>query len=98
MIRGITATAPGFYGPQGRVLRIGLAEPDMISRLQSFRFNEERIINFEMETSALYALGALLDHNVLTVCALIANRATQKFSLNYKPVIKKLIELVLETI
>ena len=70
----------------------------MISRLQGFRFNDERIINFEMETSALYALGALLDNNVLTVCALIANRATQKFSRDYKPVIKKLVELVLETI
>jgi len=97
-VRGITATAPGFYGPQGRILRIGLADPEMISRLQGFRFNDERIINFEMETSALYALGALLDHNVLTVCALIANRATQTFSRDYKPVIKKLVELVLETI
>jgi uridine phosphorylase len=98
MIRGITATAPGFYGPQGRKLRIDLADPDMITRLQSFRFNDERIINFEMETSALYALGALLDHNVLTVCAMIANRATQIFSLNHKEVIRKLVELVLETI
>ena len=98
MIRGITATAPGFYVPQGRKLRIDLADQDMIARLQGFRFNEERIINFEMETSALYALGALLDHNVLTVCAIIANRATQKFSLDYKLVVKKLIELVLETI
>jgi uridine phosphorylase len=98
MIRGITATAPGFYGPQGRKLRIDLADPEMITRLQGFRFNEERVINFEMETSALYALGGLLDHNVLTVCAIIANRATQKFSLDYKLVVKKLIELVLETI
>jgi uridine phosphorylase len=98
MFRGITATAPGFYGPQGRKLRIELADPEMISRLESFRFNNERIINFEMETSALYALGALLEHNVLTVCALIANRATQIFSLNHKKVIKSLVELVLETI
>ena len=98
MFRGITATAPGFYGPQGRKLRIELADPEMRARLQSFRFNNERIINFEMETSALYALGALLDHNVLTVCAMIANRTTQSFSLDHKQVIKKLIELVLETI
>jgi uridine phosphorylase len=98
MIHGITATAPGFYGPQGRKLRIGLADPEMITRLQDFRFNDERIINFEMETSALYALGELLDHNVLTVCALIANRATQSFNRDHKPVIKKLVELVLETI
>ena len=98
LIRGITATAPGFYGPQGRKIRIDLADPHMMTRLQNFRYKDERIINFEMETSALYALGALLDHNVLTVCALIANRATQIFSLHHKEVIKKLIELVLETI
>jgi uridine phosphorylase len=98
MIKGITATAPGFYGPQGRKLRIELADPEMISRMENFRFNGERIINFEMETSALYALGALLDHNVLTVCALIANRATKSFNKDYKPVIKKLVELVLEKI
>jgi uridine phosphorylase len=98
MFRGITATAPGFYVPQGRKLRIDLADPEMITRLQSFRFNDERIINFEMETSALYALGALLDHNVLTVCAIIANRATQRFSLDHKRVINNLVELVLETI
>jgi uridine phosphorylase len=98
VFRGITVTAPGFYGPQGRTLRIGLADPDMITGLQSFRFNNERIINFEMETSALYALGALLDHNVVTVCALIGNRITQSFSQDHRPVIKKLVELVLETI
>jgi uridine phosphorylase len=98
MIKGITATAPGFYGPQGRKLRLDPADPEMISRMENFRFNGERIINFEMETSALYALGALLDHNVLTICALIANRATKSFNKDYKPVIKKLVELVLETI
>jgi uridine phosphorylase len=98
MVRGMTVTAPGFYGPQGRRLRIDLAEPELISRLQSFRSGEERIINFEMETSALYALGGMLGHDVLTMCALIANRATQEFSLNYKPVIRKLTELVLETL
>jgi uridine phosphorylase len=98
MVRGMTVTAPGFYGPQGRRLRIDLADPQLITRLQSFRVGEERIINFEMETSALYALGAMLDHDVLTLCALIANRATQEYSLNYKPVIRKLIEMVLETL
>jgi uridine phosphorylase len=97
-INGITATAPGFYGPQGRKLRIDLADPEMIARMQDFRYNGERIINFEMETSALYALGALLGHNVVTICALIANRATQSINKDYKPVIRKLVELVLETI
>jgi len=98
IISGITITAPGFYGPQGRKLRIDLADPAMINRLQRFRYNGERIINFEMETSALYALGRLLGHNVLTVCALIANRATQSYCVDHKPVIKRLVELVLETI
>ena len=98
VISGITVTAPGFYGPQGRKLRIDLADPAMMTRLQRFSFNGERIINFEMETSALYALGNLLGHNVLTVCALIANRATQSYCVDHKPVIKRLVELVLETI
>jgi len=98
VISGITVTAPGFYGPQGRKLRIDLADPAMMTRLQRFRFKDERIINFEMETSALYALGSLLGHNVLTVCALIANRATQSYCVDHKPVIKRLVELVLESI
>jgi uridine phosphorylase len=93
---GITATAPGFYAPQGRSLRLNLPDEELIARLQKFNYNGQRIINFEMETSALYGLGALLGHNVVTVCALIANRATLTYSSAYKPVIKKLVELVLE--
>lgn len=98
MVKGITATAPGFYGPQGRILRIGLADPDMMARIQSFSYMGDRIINFEMETAALYALGNLLGHHVVTVCAMVANRATNEYCVNHKPVIKKLIELVLESI
>lgn len=95
-VKGITATAPGFYGPQGRILRLGLAEPDLNEKMQSFRYNGERIINFEMETSALYGLGRLLKHNVMTVCALIANRATNETSPDHKALVRKLIEFVLE--
>jgi uridine phosphorylase len=96
--RGFTMTAPGFYGPQGRKLRIGLFDPEMISKLQKFNYHGERIINFEMETSALYGLGALLGHNVLTICALIANRANNTYSKDHKPVIKNLVEMVLDHI
>jgi uridine phosphorylase len=95
-IKGITATAPGFYGPQGRVLRLGLANPELNEKIKSFRYKDERVINFEMETSALYGLGSLLNHRVMTVCALIANRATNETYPDHKALIGKLIVLVLE--
>ena len=97
-VKGITATAPGFYGPQGRVLRLGLADPALIEKIMSFRYKDERVINFEMETSALYGLGSLLHHRVITVCALIANRVTNEFVRDHKALIDKLIDLVLERI
>ncbi len=95
-VKGITATAPGFYGPQGRVLRLGLADPELNEKIRSFRYKDERVINFEMETSALYGLGSLLGHRVMTVCALIANRATNETWPDHKALIGKLIDLVLE--
>jgi uridine phosphorylase len=95
-IKGITATAPGFYGPQGRVLRLGLADPGLNEKIRSFRYKDERVINFEMETSALYGLGSLLNHRVMTVCALIANRVTNETCPDHKALIGKLIDLVLE--
>jgi uridine phosphorylase len=95
-VKGITATAPGFYGPQGRVLRLGLADPGLNEKIRSFRYKDERVINFEMETSALYGLGSLLGHRVMTVCALIANRATNETWPDHKALIGKLIDLVLE--
>lgn len=95
-VKGITATAPGFYGPQGRVLRLGLADPGLNEKIRSFRYKNERVINFEMETSALYGLGNLLGHRVMTVCALIANRATNETWPDHKALIGKLIDLVLE--
>nr|NQU94165.1 nucleoside phosphorylase [Bacteroidota bacterium] len=95
LISGITATAPGFYGPQGRVLRIALNHPGLMNEMQKFHFNGHRIINFEMETSALYGLGKLLGHNTLTVCAVIANRALNTYSGDHNQVIDDLIKLVL---
>jgi uridine phosphorylase len=97
-VAGITATAPGFYGPQGRFLRLPLSDPMMISKLQSFHHNGNRIINFEMETSALYGLGALMGHEMVTICALIANRATGDYNGDHKKIVRNLIALVLDTI
>jgi len=95
-VAGITVTSPGFYGPQGRYLRLSLTDPDMIKKLQSFRFKEQRIVNFEMETSALYGLGALMGHRMATVCVLIANRATGQYNQDHKRVVNDLIAMVLE--
>ena len=95
-IKGITATAPGFYGPQGRVLRLALANPELNEKMRTFRYQDERIINFEMETSALYGLGSLLGHKVVTVCALVANRFTNETCPDHPTVIGELIDLVLE--
>lgn len=95
-VSGITATAPGFYGPQGRVIRIPLNHPDLMDKMQLFKHEGRRIINFEMETSALYGLGRLLGHNTLTACAVIANRALNTYSENHHKVIDELIGVVLE--
>jgi len=97
-VAGITATAPGFYGPQGRYLRLPLTDPDMIKKLQGFRFKDHRIVNFEMETSALYGLGALMGHEMVTICTLIANRATGQYNPDHKKVVNSLISLVLDEI
>ena len=97
-VAGITVTAPGFYGPQGRFLRLPLTDPDMIKKLQSFRFQGHRIVNFEMETSALYGLGALMGHEMVTICTLIANRATGDYNPDHKKVVNNLIALVLDLI
>jgi len=96
--RGITATSPGFYGPQGRILRLNTALKDLNDKLQSFSFEDKRITNFEMETSALYGLAAMLGHNAVTVCAIIANRTIKQFSKDYKKTVDTLIEQVLESL
>ncbi|MCW3102650.1 MAG: Phosphorylase [Bacteroidetes bacterium] len=96
LTQGITATAPGFYGPQGRKLRLTPWVEDFNQQLTDFNFNNNRITNFEMETSALYGLGALLGHETCTVCAIIANRVAKQYSKNYHAAVEQLIQLVLE--
>jgi len=94
--QGITATAPGFYGPQGRTLRLNPSITDLHEKMGSFNFNNHQITNFEMETSALYFLGQTLGHNTLTICAIIGNRFTKKYSKNYKRTVEEMIDLVLD--
>jgi len=95
---GITVTCPGFYGPQGRVLRLGLANPLLIDRLEHFRFGNHRIANFEMETSAIYGLGKLLGHQCLSVNVIVANRVRKEFSKDGKAAVEGLIKKGLEVI
>lgn len=92
---GITATAPGFYGPQGREIRLAPAMPDLNELLTSFSYDGKRITNFEMETSALYGLSAHLGHHACTVCSIIANRITKHFSSDHHKKVDELIHLVL---
>lgn len=96
MVVGITATANGFYGPQGRELRLKPNISNLNEQLTNFLFNDKRITNFEMETSALYGLGKMLGHNSCTVCSIVANRITKEFSKDYKKSIDSLIIKVLE--
>ena len=96
--KGITATAGGFYGPQGRVLRLPLQNPDLNHKMDTFNFNGIRITNFEMETSTIYGMCKLLGHHALSLNAIIANRANGTFSENPKQTIEDLIEYTLEKI
>ena len=94
--QGITVTCPGFYGPQGRVLRLGVRNPGLVNRLTDFRFGQHRVTNFEMETSAIYGLGKLLGHNCLAINAIVANRVKQEFTKDGKAAVEKLIIKFLE--
>lgn len=99
--KGITVTCPGFYGPQGRVLRLGLAYPQLINQFTSFYFGNHRIANFEMETSAIYGLGKLLGHHCLSLNAIVANRIIKQFSKDGKAAVENLIQkslAIIETI
>ena len=89
---GITVTCPGFYGPQGRVLRLGLSQPDLIDRLTTFSYGPHRISNFEMETAGIYGLGKLLGHSCLSLSAIVANRITKEFSKAGDATVAKLIK------
>lgn len=93
--QGITATAGGFYGPQGRVLRLALQDADLNTKIDSFNFEGNRITNLEMETSAIYGLSKLLGHNAVSMNAIIANRANGTFSENSGKVVADLIEYTL---
>jgi len=93
---GITVTCPGFYGPQGRVLRMGLAQPNLVDNLTTFSFGQHRITNFEMETSAIYGMGKILGHHCLSLSAIVANRITKEFSKNGNETVEKLIKKTLE--
>ena len=95
-IHGVTATAPGFYGPQGRTLRMHLAYPESNRKIEGFKYQGWRVCNFEMESSALYGLGKMMGHNCLTVCVAIANRVTEKFAVDYHPYVQKLVVNTLE--
>lgn len=96
--QGITVTCPGFYGPQGRVLRLGLTNPELIDHLTQFTFGRYRITNFEMETSAIYGLGKLLGHQCLSLSAIVANRINKTFSKDGAAAVANMIEKSLEII
>lgn len=95
MEEGVTTTANGFYGPQGRAIRVPLSLPDFKENLRQFKWQGSRATNLEMETSGLYALADALGHNAVTVCLVLANRYSNKFEPNYKDKMADLIQLVL---
>lgn len=96
--QGITVTCPGFYGPQGRILRLGLSNPDLIDRLTQFSSGQHRITNFEMETAGIYGLGKLLEHHCLSLNAIVANRVAKEFSADGGRAVQNLIKTTLEIV
>jgi uridine phosphorylase len=98
LIRGITIAANGFYAPQGRELRLPLMDPQLNKKIEAFDYKGKKITNFEMESSSLAALSALMGHRALTVCCIIAGRANKEMNVNYKGTLSGLIDTVLERI
>lgn len=98
MVRGCTISAVGFYGPQGRELRLALANPDLNARIEQFRYHGRAITNYEMESAPLQGLGRLMGHRCMTVCSIIANRMAHEARPNYKSAVRDLVETVLERI
>jgi uridine phosphorylase len=96
--QGVTVTCPGFYGPQGRVLRLGLRQPDLIDALTRFQFGAHRITNFEMETAGIYGLGKLLGHHCVSLSVIVANRITKTFSKDGGAAVEGLIQKALAVI
>ena len=93
---GMTISAPGFYGPQGRVVRLALADPHMNEKIEAFRNEERRITNYEMESSALAGLAALLGHEATTICTIIAQRIKGESDPDYQPFVTRMIEETLK--
>lgn len=96
--QGVTVTCPGFYAPQGRVLRLGLRLPALIDQLTSFKFGQHRISNFEMETSAIYGMGRIMGHQAVSLNAIVANRISKTFSSNGQAAVENLIRTALPII
>lgn len=94
--KGLTISAPGFYGPQGRELRLEIQDANINDKIRAFRFDNKCITNYEMESSALFGLSALLGHKAATICVIIANRYAKQYSKDYKPAINELIQIVLD--
>ncbi len=97
-MRGMTISSPGFYGPQGRVVRQGLAMPNMLEDIESFRYEDRKITNFEMEGSAIAGIAGHLGHEAITVCCAIAHRYLKDANTDYKPRVAQLVKLVLDKI
>ncbi len=95
---GITISANGFYGPQGRTLRVNLEDPDLNDKIEKFRYKDYKITNFEMEGSAIAGLSKLMGHKAMTVCCVIANRRVESADTDYQPYIEQLIHKVLDRI
>jgi uridine phosphorylase len=98
MVRGNTISAVGFYGPQGRELRLPLANPDLNRRLEAFNYNGRKVTNYEMESAPLQGLGKLMGHKAMTVCCIIANRFNEEANPNYKNGVRDLVKTVLDRI
>ncbi|MCC8095787.1 MAG: nucleoside phosphorylase [Tannerellaceae bacterium] len=98
IVKGITIAANGFYGPQGRELRLPLADPQLNRKIGAFGYEGKKITNFEMESSSLAGLAALMGHKAMTVCCIIAGRVDKNMNTNYKGTITDLIEKVLDRI
>lgn len=96
MIHGFTIAAVGFYAPQGRMVRLPLADPDLNEKIESFRYEGRPITNFEMESACLQGMARLLGHKAMTVCCIIAERRVTKANTDYKPSVRRLIETVLD--
>lgn len=96
MIHGYTIAAVGFYAPQGRMVRLPLADPDLNEKIESFRYRGRPVTNFEMESACLQGLARLLGHRAMTVCCIIAERRLTKANTDYKPAVRRLIETVLD--